>query len=261
VLLVEDNATNRLVASRIVERLGYAVEMAENGREALEMITEAITGPNKKSYAVIFMDCQMPVMDGYEATQAIRALEGDDRHTPIIAMTAAAMEGDRNACIAAGMDDYLAKPIRPKLVRAALARWAPETITASGDEPAAATDDVIDVARLDLLIRLDRGGADLLTEVLNQYLEDTSTRLLSLHEALARQDMTTVSEVAHSTRGASANVGASMMAALCARVEDLARKGDVDGCAALATVVDGEFERVRRALTVALDKAVGGTLR
>ena len=120
---------------------------------------------------------------------------------------------------------------------------------------------MIDLARLELLIRLDRGGADLLTEVLTQYLEDTSTRLISLREALARRELKTVSEIAHSTRGASANVGASMMAALCARVEDLAKKGDGDGCAALATVVDGEFERVKRALAAALARAAGGTVR
>jgi two-component system sensor histidine kinase/response regulator len=263
VLLVEDNATNRLVASRMIEKLGYVVEMAENGREAIEAMSATMTGLSRKHYEVVFMDCQMPVLDGYEATRAIRELEGDARHTPIIAMTAAAMAGDRDACIAAGMDDYIAKPIRPELIRTALAKWAPDTI-AGGEEPAGAaiaspaTDDVIDRARLELLVQLDRGGGDLLNEVLNQYLDDTTTRLVTLHEALTNEDMKTVAEVAHSARGASGNVGASMIAALFARVEDLAKKGDVAGCQALATVVDGEFDRVRAALTAALQRVAGG---
>ena len=265
VLLVEDNPTNRLVASRMIEKLGYAVEVAENGREAVDAVTETVTGSSLKRFAVIFMDCQMPVMDGYEATQAIRTLEGDERHTPIVAMTAAAMTGDREACIAAGMDDYLAKPIRPELVRAAMAKWAPDTI-AAGDEPADAPaaggnpDDVIDVARLALLVQLDRGGGDLLNEVLNQYIDDTSARLITLHEAIANQEMSKVTEVAHSARGASANVGATMMAALCGRIEELSRKGDVAGCSALTAVVDGEFERVKAALVATLDRAAEGML-
>jgi CheY-like chemotaxis protein/HPt (histidine-containing phosphotransfer) domain-containing protein len=262
VLLVEDNPTNRLVASRMIEKLGYVVEMAENGREAVEAVSAAITGPSPKQYAVIFMDCQMPVMDGYEATKAIRGLEGADRHTPIVAMTAAAMIGDREICIAAGMDDYLAKPIRPDLVRAAITKWAPETMTAP-NEPAAATkhidtDGVIDIGRLELLVQLDRGGGDLLNEVLHQYIEDTTMRLVALHEAMSNQEMTKVAEVAHSTRGASSNVGATMMTSLCARIEELAKKGDVAGCSALTAVVDGEFERVKAALMAALERAAGG---
>jgi HPt (histidine-containing phosphotransfer) domain-containing protein len=161
------------------------------------------------------------------------------------------------------MDDYIAKPIRPELIRTALTKWAPDTI-AAGDEPAAApgaspaTDDVIDRARLELLVQLDRGGGDLLNEVLHQYLDDTTTRLATLHQALANNDMPTVAEVAHSARGASGNVGASMMAALCARVEDLAKKGDMPGCLALAAVVDGEFDRVKAALTAVLKRVAGG---
>src|SRR3977135_2196942 len=156
VLLVEDNATNQLVASRIIEKLGYVVDVAENGRVAIDMLNASIASDTPVRYAVIFMDCQMPVMDGYEATRAIRALEGTASHTPIIAMTAAAMDGDREACIAAGMDGYLAKPLRPERVRAALPRWRPDTMSPSDEESTAPTEDVIDLARLELLMRLDR---------------------------------------------------------------------------------------------------------
>ena len=189
-LLVEDNATNRLVASRMIEKLGYTVDVAENGREALEAVTATITDAARPPYAVIFMDCQMPVMDGYEATKAIRDLEGTDRHTPIVAMTAAAMIGDREICIAAGMDDYMAKPIRPELVRAAMAKWAPETLASQGgDTPPAAKhgDGVIDASRLELLVQLDRGGGSLLDEVVRQYLDDTTERLAALHDSHGEQ--------------------------------------------------------------------------
>jgi CheY-like chemotaxis protein len=255
VLLVEDNIVNQKVAALQLERCGCRVDAAANGKEAVEMI-------QRIPYDVIFMDCQMPVMDGYEATKGIRNLEGEDRHTPIIAMTAAAMIGDREICIAAGMDDYVAKPIRPDLIRSVLAKWAPGTGTADAEVAApgraAASDGVIDVARLELLVQLDRGGGDLLNEVLHQYLGDTAERLTALHAAMAGDDMTKVAELAHSTRGASANVGASMMATLCARIEQLAKQGDAAACSALTAVVDGEFERVKAALLAALDRAAGG---
>ena len=120
------------------------------------------------------------------------------------------------------------------------------------------SDNVIDVARLELLVQLDRGGGDLLIEVLNQYLEDTSARMITLHQAIADQEMAKVTEVAHSARGASANVGATMMAALCGRIEALSREGDIAGCSALTAVVEGEFERVKVELLAALERAAGG---
>ena len=116
VLLAEDNAINQLVAVDTLEMLGYRVDVARNGVEALELAAA-------NTYQAVLMDCQMPKMDGFAATAALRSREGDDRHTPVIAMTAGALAEDRDRCFAAGMDDYLSKPIDPDQLNAALERW------------------------------------------------------------------------------------------------------------------------------------------
>jgi len=125
ILVVEDNAANLKVAVRMIERLGYRADVAGNGREALEVI-------GRVAYDAVLMDCQMPELDGYAATREIRRAESDGRHVPIIAMTAGAMAGDRERCLAAGMDDYIAKPVKLHIVAAVLERWL-----GSGDETAA----------------------------------------------------------------------------------------------------------------------------
>ena len=119
VLVVEDNATNQMVATGILDDLGYRVDVAANGLEALEALA-------RTDYAAVLMDCQMPEMDGYTATGEIRLLEGELRRTPVIAMTAGAIEGDRDRCLEAGMDDYISKPVKPEDVDATLSRWVGE---------------------------------------------------------------------------------------------------------------------------------------
>jgi CheY-like chemotaxis protein len=121
VLVVEDNAVNQMVAARLLEKLGCRVDVAANGREAVEMV-------GLLPYDAIFMDCQMPEMDGFEATQEIRSREGSSVHCPIIAMTANAMQGDRERCLDAGMDDYVSKPIRKADLTEALERHLPKNV-------------------------------------------------------------------------------------------------------------------------------------
>jgi CheY-like chemotaxis protein len=116
VLLVEDNEVNRIVATRLLEKMGYQTEAVRNGRQACEAVRHG-------HYDVILMDLQMPEMDGFEATRHIRSAGGDSGQTPVIALTASAMEGDRERCLSKGMDDYLAKPLDPALLAQIVDKW------------------------------------------------------------------------------------------------------------------------------------------
>ena len=117
-LVAEDNPVNQRVAVRMLERLGLGADVAADGAEAVQSF-------GRQPYAAVLMDCQMPELDGFEATARIRAREGTGRHTPIIAMTASAMRGDRERCLAAGMDDYVSKPVTIESLRTVLERWLP----------------------------------------------------------------------------------------------------------------------------------------
>ncbi len=244
VLVAEDNIVNQKVAARILERLGYDVDVAGTGEEA-------VAAARRHRYAAILMDGQMPQTDGFEATRMIRALEGT-RHTPIIALTASAMRGDRERCLAAGMDDYVPKPVSPEQLEAAIRRWVPEPVAA---RPAAVVADAvasataggpIDWEVLADLLAMTR--PDFLQELLALFLRDSRKMLADLGDARVQEDLATWKQVAHKLRGSGATIGARGMMALTAEMEtlgqpDLAGRGD----AMLRGLLE-EFAAVRRAL-------------
>ncbi|MBV8951495.1 MAG: response regulator [Actinobacteria bacterium] len=248
ILLVEDNTMNQLVATRMLAKLGYRCDVANNGQEALAAI---IAG----AYDAVLMDCQMPVMDGYEATRQLRSREHASGHRlPVIAMTAAAMQGDREACLEAGMDDYITKPIRVETIGEALDRWITTKVSepeeSPGIETARATDTVIDPERFAVLRDLDAGDGDLLTMLVDEYLNDATRLLASLRAAVAEGDPETIARAAHTLKGASANLGAAHLAELCARLEALGRAGALGTAPRLVDDADTAFAHVRAALAV-----------
>ncbi|MBI5919378.1 MAG: PAS domain S-box protein [Nitrosomonadales bacterium] len=206
ILLVEDNAVNQRLAQYQLGKLGYAVKLATNGEEAVAM---AQTVP----YTLILMDCQMPVMDGFEATRAIRLAEQGKMRRPIVAMTANAMQGDRERCLEAGMDDYLSKPIDPARMREVLERWVAQAGQEERDAP--------DWERLlDLF-----GDKDALCELMEVFASSTAELLAQLHAASEQQQAGRALALAHELKGASANLGLRKMATLAEKIERNAGKG------------------------------------
>ena len=242
ILVAEDNEVNQKVAVKILEKLGYRVEVADNGQEAVDAVA-------KTPYDAILMDCQMPVMDGFAATAAIRESQGSEGHTPIIAMTASAMVGDREKCLAAGMDDYVSKPVSPESLHDALLRWLPRPSTdfleGAESEGAGASESPLDASVIDTLWSIDEEGR-LLEEVIETFLRIAPRRIESLGEALG--DPATLERVAHSFLGSCGNLGARRMADLCGRLEHLGRAGSTQGAAALVEALGQEHLAVRRAL-------------
>jgi CheY-like chemotaxis protein len=227
-LVVEDNAVNQLVAERALADRGLAVDVAADGREALAMLAEG-------AYAVVLMDCQMPHLDGYETTAAVRSREAAESlaRTPIVAMTANALHGDRERCLAAGMDDYLAKPLRGDELDAVLARVLGDRVAATD-----AAVPLVDAARL-RSFRDDH--PDVAGRLADLFAQTTPETLDELRDALARGDAEAVRRGAHKLGGSCQNVGATFMATLCRSLEA------GDGEATLAEL-DAAFARTEVAV-------------
>ena len=252
VLLVEDNPINQDVAVAMLEGLGCTVETAGDGGEAVRRLGAA-------SYDLVLMDCHMPEMDGLEATRRIRSEEASTGRspTPIVALTANAMEGDREACLAAGMDDYLSKPFGSEDLEGVLGRWLEEAAERAGDEagsplqePAVQPDaPAIDSEALAAIAALQRADApDLLLRVIDTYLAAAPELIAAMEDAAARQDAHALERAAHTLKSSSAQVGARRVADACRAVEELARRGSVDGVRPLLSDVVSTFEPARAEL-------------
>jgi signal transduction histidine kinase/DNA-binding response OmpR family regulator/HPt (histidine-containing phosphotransfer) domain-containing protein len=277
VLLAEDNPVNQEVVLSMLDGVGCAVDVAADGEEALAMLA-------KQSYDLILMDCQMPRRDGYEATREVRRREaaaGSGRRTPVIALTANAMEGDRERCLEAGMDDYLPKPLRPGALYAALARWmqgprlaaradgpkakpagkrrrAPAAATAPAPATPAAPPRAVGPdpggahvggPMLEELRAMQRNGqTDLLDRVIRLYLRTAPQQIRLMHEAVDRGDAAALRDLAHSLKSSTAMVGAARLSEMFRDIESLARDRSVRPAAARLEEADAEFETVRAEL-------------
>jgi two-component system sensor histidine kinase/response regulator len=216
VLLVEDNETNQMVATGILTRLGFTVDVAADGLEALHAAT-------KKRYEAILMDCQMPNMDGYTATTLLRQHPMTAR-IPIIAMTANAFKDERDRCLNAGMDDYLPKPIRAHDLDATLSRWTAATaVSGAVDAPPHCHDTTV-AARIDELLA-GRTAADtaFVQKIISNFVAKAPILVADIGTAIDEDDRTAVARHAHALKGSASNLGADTVAETCAIIEDLAR--------------------------------------
>ncbi len=260
VLLCDDNAINQKVASRLLQQMGYQPDTAANGVEALAAL-------DRKSYDLIFMDVMMPELGGIEATHEIRNRQQQQTQFPtykspiiIVAITANAMQGDREKCLAAGMDDYLAKPIRPEEMRAVLEKWAAtaamETPLQSAPEPQHADEAALagPVAADDCPVEMDRlldftdGNPDSLRELVVLYLDQTRGQISQMKVAVEAGNSQELRRLAHSCAGASATCGMRRLVPLLRQLERQGHEGQLAGAAAICNQVGREFETVRKFL-------------
>ena len=239
VLVAEDHPVNQLVTRGHLELLGCRVVVVDNGSKAVEAI-------GREAFDLVLMDCQMPVMDGFAATGRIRELEGvaATPRLPIVALTAHALKGDREACLAAGMDDYLMKPFKLDELRKVLGRWLPKAPLASAEaglpdglvtdselsseNVAAAVEPAFDPDVLRSLQEGDPDGmADLLDELSSLYEHDAQARIVAIAEAAQRDDAAAVHRNSHPLASASGSLGLLRMQALCREIDGAARRGQV----------------------------------
>jgi PAS domain S-box-containing protein len=228
ILVAEDNEVNQQVVRRMLERQGYHVDVAQNGAEAVAAVAGA-------RYALVLMDCHMPELDGFGATAAIRAREGARGRTPIVALTASALAGERERCLAAGMDDYLAKPLTRATLTAVLERWV------RAEPHAAPAGEVLNQNLLEQLLG-GAAGVDvaLTARLIDLFVRDVEPTVSALERAIAGKEADTARQLAHRIKGASAQLGLVELQQICGRIEEHARGGDCGG-------LQGAIPELRRA--------------
>gem|GEM_PF-3817277 len=272
VLLVEDNLVNQEVGKLILETLGCQVEIASDGSIAVEKLE------NNNIYDLVFMDCQMPNMDGYTATRIIRSMEekrGGTNRVPIIALTANSLESDREQCFATGMDDYISKPFKKERLAEVIVKWAQQKPNSSS--PPAGSDSflsrepnpahafvqppedktdlssVIDHRFIDSIRKIDpQGSNQVLSTVIQYYLKDTPEIIAALRKAAETNNMDELFCKAHYLKSGSANLGAAHLAELCKDIESISKKETTFGDMLLIKKLETEFLRVSKALNALL---------
>lgn len=254
ILLVEDNESNRIVARTHLESLGLAVDTVADGRAALDALAGA-------TYDLVLMDCQMPGLDGFAACAELRAREAlAGGRVTVVALTANAMQDDRERCLAAGMDDYLAKPYTGQEMRRVLGRWLPverryrERPAVDGGA-AELPGQAIDRQVLDTLVGLVPGGEDaLLRQLLSAFLNAARSLLDDFGRACQAGDAAAVASACHGLKSSCHNVGARRMAELCSVLEGFGRQGRMAEIRAEADLLRDEWGRVERTLEAMLEE-------
>ncbi|MDN4163540.1 response regulator [Nocardioides abyssi] len=242
VLVVEDNPVNQMVASGLLEQMGYEVLTAEDGVVALEVLAH-------QRVDAVLMDVQMPRLDGYAATRELRRREGSGARVPVIAMTAAAVEGERERCLEAGMDDFLTKPVDPVALGSVLAQWVgPGSVAPSMEEEQvemAPSDpiDGLDVERLDMLRDLDPGNTAYLDRAIGNFLANSGPTVERLRELVEQDDADAVRQAAHKLAGSALNLGVVEVGAAARELEFLGDAGTTEGAGRLVDALDASVQR------------------
>lgn len=267
ILVAEDNLVNQQVIFNQLQILGHEADCAANGAQALEMLS-------KYPYDLVLMDCQMPVIDGYSATQELRRSEGSENHTVVIALTANAMPADREQCLSAGMDDYISKPVSLDALQAVLQRWSGAKERAGGDESAeeiqskitsyastqeteaaplrqnpkskigslnADSETPVNLRRLNEVMRGNQARQRQLLEI---FIQNAKTELEDIKNAIAVNDCLTLAQKAHRLKGSSANVGISYIATIAAELELSAQQQNLSLAISLPSAIEIHLNKV-----------------
>ena len=272
ILVAEDNSINQAVILSQLEMLGYQADCVSNGLEALELLA-------KQDYDLVLMDCQMPFMDGYLATQELRRREENKRHSVVIALTANAMLEDRQKCLAAGMDDYLSKPLEEEDLVKIIQRWtapkakshasnnnAEQDLILTSNSPPNSSE-VVRLAELaavpleesqkaialqnsppidlERLARISRGKVAIQQQLLKIFVDKTPKDLVALETAISTLNSSQVQYYAHRLKGSAANVGVPTMSALAGELEQIAQQETMEGASKLLASLWHVLERVQ----------------
>jgi CheY-like chemotaxis protein/HPt (histidine-containing phosphotransfer) domain-containing protein len=234
--VAEDNSVNQEVAQQMLQKRGYSVTIASNGREAVTLVSES------PAFDLILMDIQMPEMDGFQATAAIRELEKSrGRRTPIVAMTAHAMKGDRERCLDSGMDGYISKPVQSKILYETIDKITGATAVAlQGSESAALSRTSSTIIDLDEVLERIDGNIGLLQSVVSLFEEDYPKQLARIRHAVEAGDAASLNAAAHTLKGSLLALAADRAAAVALELEKMGRESRFDGAVQTSALLDSE---------------------